>query len=342
MSGLLKIRWIFGLLSFFFLAPLFGLSPSSSAFVFRTLEIGKKVPEIRLNDVDGKEFTLSSLKGKKVVLLFWGADTDLKEKRSLSVIRRLETLVQRFKGEGLEFISIISDSDSREKVKALKQQTSLSHPILLDEKREVYGAYGIYILPTVGILDEEAKLLKALPFTHTLEEDAEGEILVAMGKKTAEELEKERRPKETLPPQGKRKAQNHFNLGKNLFEKGSIEKAKEEFLKAIELDADYGEAYVSLGMVHLKEKNPEEAFRSFEKGVSLNPSLRQGHLGLALVFEARGQNSKAIEKLEEWLKTQKGTPEIHFHLGRFYEKEGLKEKALLEYKKALRFLFKEE
>ncbi|MEW6374952.1 MAG: redoxin domain-containing protein [Thermodesulfobacteriota bacterium] len=319
-----------------------GLSSPSSAFAFRTLEIGKKVPEIQQKDVDGKELTLSSIKGGKVVLLFWGVDTAVKEKRSLSLMNRLESLYRKFKEEGLQFISIISDPDSREKVKTLKQQYSWTHPILLDEKREVYGAYGVYIIPTVGILDEEKRLIKALPFTHSIEEDVQGEILVALGKKTAEELERERHPKETLLPENKRKAQSHFNLGRSLLEKGSIEKAKEEFLKAIELDADYGEAYVSLGMVYLKEKNPEEALRSFEKGGSLNPSLRQGHLGLAHVFEARGQNSKAIEKLEEWLKTQKGTPDLHYYLGRLYEKEGLKERALSEYKKALQFIFKEE
>lgn len=321
---------------------LLGMISPSLAFAFRTLEIGKKSPEIHLKDLEGKEFALSSIKGGKVVLLFWGVDTPIKEKRSLSVMNRLESLYRKLKGEDLQFISIISDPDSKEKVKKLKQQHLWSHPILLDEKKEVYGAYGVYVIPTVGILDEEAKLLKALPFTHTLEEDVEGEILVAMGKKTAEEWEKERHPRETLLPENKRKAQNHFNLGKKLLEKGSTEKAKEEFSKAIQLDPDHGDSYISLGMAYLKEKNPREAIQFFEKGINRNPQSKQGHIGMALALEAIGENSKAIEKLEGLLKDKTDIPEIHYHLGRLYEKVGQKERALLEYKKALQSIFKVE
>ena len=321
---------------------LWGLSTPSSALAFRSLEIGKKVPEIQLKDADGREFTLATVRGKTVVLLFWGMDTGVKEKRSLSVIARLEKLYRRLKGEGLEFISINSDPGSKDKLMALKQQASWSHHLLLDDKREVYGTYGIYILPIVGILDGEKRLLKALPFTHSLEEDVEGEILVAMGKKTAEELEKERRPKETLLPENKRKAQNYLNLGRKLLEKGSTDMAKEEFLKAVKLDPDHGDSYIHLGMVYLKEKNPKEAIPFFEKGIDLDPQSRQGHMGMALALEGIGENSKAIERLEEWLKEGHDFPEFRFHLGRMYEKEGQKERAFLEYKKALQSIFKVE
>lgn len=275
-----------------------------------------------------------------MVILFWGSDTAVKEKRSLSVMNRLEDLYRRFKGEGLQFISIISDPDSIEKVKKVRQQYSWSHHILLDDKRKIYGAYGIYIIPTVGILDEEKRLLKAFPFTRSLEEDVEGEVLVAMGKKTAEEWEKERHPKEALLPESKKKAQSHFNLGKSLLEKGSSERAKEEFMKATQLDPDHGEATIALGMIYLKERNPKEAIQLFERGISLNPNLGQGFIGMALALEAMGENLKAIETLEGLLKKPQEMPEIHYHLGRLYEKEGQKERALSEYKKALQFLFK--
>ncbi len=317
-----------------------GLALPSSAFPFRTLEIGKKVPEIKLKDVDGKDFTLSSIQGKKVVLLFWDLNTEGKEKRSVTLIGRLEKIYGQLKGEGLEFVSIVSDPDAREKISALKQKFSWSHHILLDDQREVYGAYGVFIIPTVGILDEEKRLLKALPFSHALGDDAEGEILVAMGKKTADELERERHPQETLLPENKRKAQLHFNLGKNLLSKGAGERAKEELTKAVQLDQDNGEAFILLGMINLKEKNPQKAMEFFEKGSDLSPQSKQGHIGIALSLELLGEHDKAIEKLEELLKIQKDTPEINYYLGRLYEKKGEKERALDEYKKALQFIFK--
>lgn len=316
------------------------MTSPSFAFAFRNLEIGKKVPEIQLKDIEGKAFTLSSIKEGKVVLLFWGSDTPMKEKRSLSIMNRLEGLYRQLKGEGLQFISIISDPDSKEKVAKLKQEHLWSHHILLDEKREIYGAYGVNIIPTVGILDEEKRLLKAFPFTHSLEEDVEGEVLVAIGKKTAEEWEKERHPKEALLPENKKQAQRHFNLGRNLLEKRSTERAKEEFMKAIQMDLDHADAHIALGMIYLKEKNPKEAIKLFERGIGLNPNLRQGSIGMALALESMGENSKAIEKLEGLLKKGQEMPEIHYHLGRLYEKGGQKERALSEYKKALQLLFK--
>jgi tetratricopeptide (TPR) repeat protein len=335
-----KQQWFTSLCGLWLAAILLGLALPSSAFPFRTLEVGKKVPEIKLKDVDGKDFILSSIQGKKVVLLFWDMNTQGKEKRSVALIGRLEKIYGQFKGEGLEFVSIISDPDAREKINVLKQKFSWSHHILLDEQREIYGAYGIFIIPTVGILDEEKRLLKALPFSHALGDDAEGEILVAMGKKTADELERERHPQETLLPENKRKAQLHFNLGRNLFEKGSRERAKEELSKAVQLDPDHGETYILLGMVHLKEKNPQEAMQFLQKGIDLTPLSRQGRVGMALSLELMGENLKAIEKLEELLKTQKDMPEINYYLGRLYEKEGQKERALEEYKRALQSVFK--
>ncbi len=335
-----KRQWFSSLFGLWFASILLGLALPSSAFPFRTLEIGKKVPEIKLKDVEGRDFTLSSIQGKKVVLLFWGMDTGMKEKRSVSVMGRLEKLYGQFKGEGLELVSIISDPDAREKINALKKQFSWSHHILLDDQREVYGVYGVFILPTVGILDEEKRLLKALPFSHSLEDDAEGEILVAMGKMTAEELERQRHPKEILLPENKRKAQLHFNLGKKLFDKASRERAKEELSKAVQLDPDYGEAFILLGMVHLKEKKAQEAMEAFQKGIDLAPRSKEGQIGIALSLELMGENEKAIETLEEILETPKNMPEINYYLGRLYEKIGKKEKALEEYKKALQFIFR--
>lgn len=319
---------------------LLGMTPLSSAFAFRNLEIGQKGPEIQLKDSDGNDVVLSMIKGGRVVLLFWGADTPLKEKRSVSVMNCLEGLYRQLKGEGLHFFSIISDPDSREKVNALKQRHLWSHPILLDEKREVYGAYGVHVIPTVGIFDEERKLLKALPYTHNLEETVEGEVLVAIGKKTAEQWEKERRPGEASMPEHKKKALAHFHLGKNLFEKGTFERANEELQKAIQLDPTLAEAYVGLGMIRLKEKKTKEAIQLFEKGIHLNPRSREGAIGIALALESMGEHSKAIERLEGLLRERHEVPEIHYHLGRLYEKEGQKERALSEYKKALQSFFK--
>ncbi|WP_228440979.1 TlpA family protein disulfide reductase [Chryseobacterium phosphatilyticum] len=44
---------------------------SGSAFSQNKIEIGKKVPEITMSQADGSPFSLSSLKGKLVLIDFW-------------------------------------------------------------------------------------------------------------------------------------------------------------------------------------------------------------------------------------------------------------------------------
>jgi tetratricopeptide (TPR) repeat protein len=314
----------------------------SAAFAFRTLEINRKAPEIRLKDIDGREYVLSEAKGKKIVLLFWGTDTEMKEKRSIALANLLERLYERFRSEGLECVSIISEAGYKSNAIALKKKFAWSHPLLIDEKREVYGNYGVYIVPTVGILDEEKRLVQALPYTHQMEEYVEGAVAVALGKKTKEEWEKERRPDEKTLPENRRKAQVHYNLGKNLLEKVSIERAREEFTKAFQLDPEYGEAYVGVAMTYLREKKAKEALPLLEKARGLDPGLVQAELGMALAWEQLEEYVKSITQLEGLLEKRNDTPEIHYHLGRLYEKTGQQERALSEYKKALHTFFRTE
>jgi len=319
-----------------------GMPLSSTAFAFRTLQIGKTAPDIRLKDADGVEFALSSLKGKKVVILFWWAETEAKEQRSLLLLERMEELCRKFKKDGIEFVSIISEPGSSEKAAALKRKHSWSHRVLIDDKRGVYGDYGVYVLPTVGILDAEHRLVKALPFTHSLAEDLEGEVLVAMGKKTPADLEKERHPEASPELEKKYKALTHLNLGNNLLQKGSGEKAGEEFTKAVEIDPDCADAYVGLGTIHLGKEKPKEAIELFQKGLELNPLSRRGHIGMALALELMGENGKSIKELESLQGNRSDMAEIQYYLGRLHEKEGRKDKALSEYRKALESVFKVE
>jgi cytochrome oxidase Cu insertion factor (SCO1/SenC/PrrC family) len=49
-----------------------GKSAESDLFEIQHLSVGKPVPEIAGEDVDGKEFKLSDYRGKVVLLDFWG------------------------------------------------------------------------------------------------------------------------------------------------------------------------------------------------------------------------------------------------------------------------------
>ena len=49
-----------------------GAAAKAESFEFRLLTVGKMVPEIAGEDVDGQKFKLSDYRGKVVLLAFWG------------------------------------------------------------------------------------------------------------------------------------------------------------------------------------------------------------------------------------------------------------------------------
>ena len=50
----------------------YGKRAEGNLFELRHLQIGKEVPEIEGEDMDGKKFKLSDYRGKVVMLDFWG------------------------------------------------------------------------------------------------------------------------------------------------------------------------------------------------------------------------------------------------------------------------------
>ena len=50
----------------------FGTAANSALFELRNLRVGKTVPEVEGEDVDGAKFKLSDYRGKVVMLDFWG------------------------------------------------------------------------------------------------------------------------------------------------------------------------------------------------------------------------------------------------------------------------------
>lgn len=68
--------------------------------------IGTPVPAITGADVDGREFSMASLKGKPVLVLFWATWDEASENQ----IEKLVSLADNFKSKGLEVVAINVDN----------------------------------------------------------------------------------------------------------------------------------------------------------------------------------------------------------------------------------------
>ena len=314
----------------------------SGAFAFRSIEVGSEAPDFTLPSVDGKQVSLNFYDGKIVILMLWATDTESKEERSIDLLRTLESVYQEHKNEGVVVLAVNCDNDAKKKVAGIIEQTGITYPVLLDEKAEVYGSYGVFILPTVGVIGKDGTLKGAFGYTHDIDKIVDGEIQVLLGLKTREELEKELAPEEVVEKSKELKdAERHFNLGRVMVERRLFDQAKKEFEKAAEFDPNRVDVRVELGILLVKTGEYDEALTQLVKALELDPDSAKAHSGVGLAYLHKGQLDEAIDELEWASEINPRSARTFYQLGIAYEKKGDRVKALEQYKKALRLIFKD-
>lgn len=117
------------------------------------LEAGSSAPDISLPDPQGKIISLSSLKGKKVLLVFWASWSS----QSLAEIRKLNTLYPKIAGSDLEYLQVSLDRTRDSWLRIISQQDM--HGLHVSDLRywdsPVVALYHIEELPVVYLIDKQ-------------------------------------------------------------------------------------------------------------------------------------------------------------------------------------------
>ncbi|NIM20689.1 MAG: tetratricopeptide repeat protein [Candidatus Latescibacteria bacterium] len=119
-----------------------------------------------------------------------------------------------------------------------------------------------------------------------------------------------------------KEAKKHNNLGVTSFHNGAYEMAKDQFLRAVELDEGFAEAYNNLGLVCTELGEEENATEAFEKAIKLNPCLSAAYSNLGYVFYKQGSYEQAIEMYNEALGRSSDNSSAYTNLGNAYYKLG--------------------
>ncbi|MGC5324500.1 thiol-disulfide oxidoreductase ResA [Brevibacillus sp. SYSU BS000544] len=114
-----------------------------------TVQVGDTAPNFSLQQLDGAQVKLSDLRGKAVVLNFWGSwcvpcKTEMPD---------LEKQYQLHKNDGVVFTGV-NIGESPITAKQFISQVGVTFPIWLDQQREITRLYNIGPIPTTFFIDK--------------------------------------------------------------------------------------------------------------------------------------------------------------------------------------------
>ena len=110
-------------------------NPAAAALEGSKLKKGQQAPDFTLQDLDGKTWKLSELRGKKIVMIdFWATWCNIC-KREMPV---LERVYKEYKGKGVEFFGIaLDDADKIKQIRKILEEKGVTYPVLIDQDQKV-------------------------------------------------------------------------------------------------------------------------------------------------------------------------------------------------------------
>ncbi len=113
-------------------------------------------PDFTLQTLDGESVTLSSLRGKVVLINFWATWCPL----CVREIPRLVRVVDTYKDQGLVVLDVNTTyQDDAAKVRQFARDHGISYPVLLDTEGSAGQKYPARLMPTTYLIDRSGKIV---------------------------------------------------------------------------------------------------------------------------------------------------------------------------------------
>jgi tetratricopeptide (TPR) repeat protein len=128
----------------------------------------------------------------------------------------------------------------------------------------------------------------------------------------------------------------HFLLGRLLLSRPDagpdvVERAKQEFLKEIEIDPNNAGAIYILGELDRRDQKCDEAIPRYTQATKLDPNFAEAYLGLGYCLVILKRYEDAIPPLRTAERLMPMNPEVHHSLGTALQRSGHNDEALKEF-----------
>jgi thiol-disulfide isomerase/thioredoxin len=116
---------------------------------------GTMAPDFTLKTLDGKEVSLSSMKGKAVMVNFWATWCE----PCKSEMPWLVDLQEKYRKDGFEILGVAMDDSSQKEISEFSRKKKVNYTVVIGSEKvaDLYG--GLDGLPTNFFLDRNGKVI---------------------------------------------------------------------------------------------------------------------------------------------------------------------------------------
>ncbi|PLY03632.1 MAG: hypothetical protein C0623_01040 [Desulfuromonas sp.] len=133
-----------------------GSFDQSSGAISETVSVGQPAPDFELRDKDGGIYSLSSLRGKVVLVNFWATWCP----PCRSEIPSMEELYKSYGKGNLELLAINVEPEGPSLMDDFSKEFPHSFPVLFDEDASVQQLYGVFKFPETFIVNKNGIIVE--------------------------------------------------------------------------------------------------------------------------------------------------------------------------------------
>lgn len=306
------------------------------AFPFREFEEGGQVPDATIKGVKdpGKTVTFAGLKGKPYLVVFWGADLPEKIEHSAKALAEVESLSSFLRERNVQMFSVNAQGDEAAGIEEVVNQSGSTLEVFTDPEQKAYATLGIFVLPTVLLVDKDGKAAAGLGYSRDLVDRLKGSVEIMLGEKSAEQVAAELHPEMKEASDQQKGSRRHYDFGLVMIKRGQLDTAIREFSKAVEIDPAMVDAHLQLGCLYLGNKQLAEAEKAINQALAADPDSVRGKVCRGELKRLQGKQAEAARELQAVLTADPENYEAFYTLGKVHEDQKQDKEAMTAYKNA--------